>query len=168
MFFWNSLASSMIQQVYAFVLKTYVVILNIWDLQIQLIFFFQLPSLNSVTFFFCQKEKKWLKDPITPNTQKTKSSVRFSVTVDYLSLKPFPLWLGRAGDCDPFLVFCVGLVPTRASLVAQTIKESTCNAGGLGLIPGSGRSPGEGNDNLVPCSWRSPWTEEPGGLPSRR
>ena len=25
-------------------------------------------------------------------------------------------------------------------------KESTCNAGGLGLIPGLGRSPGEGND----------------------
>ena len=26
-------------------------------------------------------------------------------------------------------------------------KESTCNAGDLGLIPGSGRSPGEGNSN---------------------
>ena len=26
-------------------------------------------------------------------------------------------------------------------------KESTCNAGDLGLIPGSGRSPGEGNGN---------------------
>ena len=26
-------------------------------------------------------------------------------------------------------------------------KESTCNAGDLGLIPGLGRSPGEGNDN---------------------
>ena len=24
-------------------------------------------------------------------------------------------------------------------------KESTCNGGDLGLIPGSGRSPGEGN-----------------------
>jgi len=24
-------------------------------------------------------------------------------------------------------------------------EESTCNAGDLGLIPGSGRSPGEGN-----------------------
>ena len=28
-----------------------------------------------------------------------------------------------------------------------TGKESTCNAGHQGLIPGSGRSPGEGNDN---------------------
>ena len=26
-------------------------------------------------------------------------------------------------------------------------KESVCNAGDLGLISGSGRSPGEGNDN---------------------
>ena len=26
-------------------------------------------------------------------------------------------------------------------------KESTCNAGDAGLIPGSGRSPGGGNDN---------------------
>ena len=26
-------------------------------------------------------------------------------------------------------------------------KESACNVGDLGLIPGSGRSPGEGNGN---------------------
>ena len=28
-------------------------------------------------------------------------------------------------------------------------KESACNAGDLGLIPGLGRSPGEGNGNLL-------------------
>jgi len=28
-------------------------------------------------------------------------------------------------------------------------KEFTCNAGDLGLIPGSGRSPGEGKGNPV-------------------
>ena len=28
-------------------------------------------------------------------------------------------------------------------------KESTCNAGDPGLIPGSGRPPGEGNGNLL-------------------
>ena len=32
-------------------------------------------------------------------------------------------------------------------------KESACNAGDLGLIPGSGRSPGEGNDNPLQYSW---------------
>ena len=31
-------------------------------------------------------------------------------------------------------------------------KESVCNAGDLGLILGSGRSPGEGNDNLIQYS----------------
>ena len=35
----------------------------------------------------------------------------------------------------------------RDSLVAQMVKASACNAGDLGLIPGSGRSPGEGNGN---------------------
>ena len=28
------------------------------------------------------------------------------------------------------------------------VKLSACNVGDLGLIPGSGRSPGEGNDNV--------------------
>ena len=32
------------------------------------------------------------------------------------------------------------------SLVAQTVKKSACSAGDLGSVPGSGRSPGEGND----------------------
>ena len=31
-------------------------------------------------------------------------------------------------------------------------KESACNAGDLGSIPGSGRSPGEGNDNPLQYS----------------
>ena len=34
----------------------------------------------------------------------------------------------------------------RATLVAQLIKTPTCNVGDLGLIPGLGRSPGEGKD----------------------
>jgi len=31
-------------------------------------------------------------------------------------------------------------------------KESACNVGDLGLIPGSGRSPGEGNGYPFQCS----------------
>ena len=31
-----------------------------------------------------------------------------------------------------------------ASLVAQLVKESACNAGDLGLMPWLGRSPGDG------------------------
>ena len=36
-----------------------------------------------------------------------------------------------------------------AFLVTQGKKESTCSARDLGLIPGSGRSPEEGNGNLL-------------------
>jgi len=36
-----------------------------------------------------------------------------------------------------------------ASPLAQTVKESTCSAGDPGLIPRSGRSPGEGNGNSL-------------------
>ena len=32
------------------------------------------------------------------------------------------------------------------------VKESACNAGDLGMIPGLGRSPGEGKDYLVQYS----------------
>ena len=43
-------------------------------------------------------------------------------------------------------------------------KESTCNAGDLGSIPGSGRFPGEGNGNLLQYSCLGIlWTEVPGG-----
>ena len=46
-------------------------------------------------------------------------------------------------------------------------KESVCNAGDLGLIPESGRSPGEGNGNpLQYFCLGNPITEEPGKLQS--
>ena len=42
-------------------------------------------------------------------------------------------------------------------------EESTCNEENLDLIPGSGRSPGEGNvtHSNIPA-WEIPWREEPG------
>ena len=44
-------------------------------------------------------------------------------------------------------------------------KESAYNAGDLGLIPGSGRSSGEGNGNQSSIlAWSISWTEEPGIL----
>ena len=48
--------------------------------------------------------------------------------------------------------FGVLSVSKRPSLVAQLVKESTCIAGDLGLIPGLRRSPGEGNGNPLQCS----------------
>ena len=52
-------------------------------------------------------------------------------------------------------------------------KESTCNAGDMGSIPGSGRSRGwedpleeETATHSPILAWQMPWTEEPGGLQS--
>ena len=45
-------------------------------------------------------------------------------------------------------------------------KESACNARELGLIPGSGRSPGVMATQSGILAWEIPWTEEPGGLQS--
>ena len=44
-------------------------------------------------------------------------------------------------------------------------KESACNAGDPGSIPGLGRFPGEGNGNPLQYSClENAMTEEPGGL----
>ena len=47
-------------------------------------------------------------------------------------------------------------------------KESACNVGDLGLIPGLGRSPGgrAWQSTSVFLPGESPWTEEPGRLQS--
>ena len=54
--------------------------------------------------------------------------------------------------------------PDSLGLSAQA---SAYNAGDPGVIPGSGRSPGEGNGtHSSALAWKTPWTEEPGGLQS--
>ena len=57
-----------------------------------------------------------------------------------------------------------------SSLVAQTVKASAYNAyhvGDLGSIPGSGRSPGEGNGTHSSIlAWKIPWMVEPSRLQS--
>ena len=68
---------------------------------------------------------------------KVKAHISFSVS--------FPTSLGFPGDSDS--------------------KESACNEGDLGSIPGSGRSPGEGNGQpLSILTLRNLSTEEPGRL----
>ena len=55
---------------------------------------------------------------------------------------------------------------TLSSLVADG-KASSCNAGDLGSIPGSGRSlEKETATHSSILAWRILWTEEPGGLQS--
>ena len=47
------------------------------------------------------------------------------------------------------------------------VKNPPANTGDVGLISGSGRSPGEGNGNPLQYSCLEiPWREEPGGLQS--
>ena len=47
-------------------------------------------------------------------------------------------------------------------------KDSTCNAGNVGLIPGSGRCPGVGNGNpLWYSAWKIRGQRKPGGLHSK-
>ena len=49
----------------------------------------------------------------------------------------------------------------------SVVKNSLANAGDVGSIPGSKKSPGEGNGNPFSIlAWEIPWTEEPGGLQS--
>ena len=40
-------------------------------------------------------------------------------------------------------------IQTMASLVAQIVKNLAAGAGDVGLVPGSGRSPGEGKGNRL-------------------
>ena len=49
----------------------------------------------------------------------------------------------------------------------SVVKNLPVHAREVGLIPGSGRSPGEGNGNHSSIlAWKIPWTEKPGGLQS--
>ena len=60
-------------------------------------------------------------------------------------------------------ILCLFKVPSRHLLRVTTSllgfldnsagKESTCNVGDLGSIPGLRRSPGEGNSYPLPVSW---------------
>ena len=48
----------------------------------------------------------------------------------------------------------------------SVVRNPPLDAGDMGLIPGLGGSPGEGNGNpLSILAWKIPWIEEPGGLP---
>ena len=60
--------------------------------------------------------------------------------------------LGVSQGSGSFLMLTWYLVSGTTSLVAQMVKASAYNAGDPGLIPGSGISPGEGNDNPLQYS----------------
>ena len=90
------------------------------------------------------------------------------ITGDYSfhpTLLPLPDWIKDLGmECSPRLL---KKKPWMGFSGGSDGKESACNAGDLGSIPGLGRSPGEGMAiHLSIVAWRIPWTEESGGLQS--
>ena len=58
---------------------------------------------------------------------------------------------GLPARCGTQASHCCGL-SCRAPLGGSDSKESACNAGDPDSIPGSGRSPGEGNGNRLQYS----------------
>ena len=71
---------------------------------------------------------------------------------------------GKVEQGKFFLRILGGFRVTRSFPGGSDDKESACNPGDPGLIPISGRSPGEENGNtLYSLAWTIPWTEEPDG-----
>ena len=68
-------------------------------------------------------------------------------------------------DCSQSGSFVHGISRARLELVARWLssEETACKAGDLGSVPGSGRSPKEGNaTHSSILAWEIPWTDEPG------
>uniref|UniRef100_A0A8B9Y8T5 Uncharacterized protein n=1 Tax=Bos mutus grunniens TaxID=30521 RepID=A0A8B9Y8T5_BOSMU len=67
-----------------------------------------------------------------------------------------------------FLLFIYSFLRTVGFPGGSVGKESTCNAGDLGLIPGLGRSAGEWIGYPLQCSWASPVAQLVKNLPAMR
>ena len=48
---------------------------------------------------------------------------------------------------------CIGYTPEMDFAGGSVVKNPLANTGDAGWIPGSGRSPGEGNGNSLQCFW---------------
>ena len=104
-----------------------------------------------------KNEKAWM---LTPGDPKGTPRV---TNLPAMQRPWFDSWLGRSpreGIGQPTLVFL-------GSLGGSHNKESSCNVGDVGLIPGLGRCPGKGMATYChTLIWRIPRTEEPGTLQS--
>ena len=66
-------------------------------------------------------------------------------------------WNVFTGLCENWNLKLKQAKPLEGFSGSSTGKESTCNAGNPGLIPGLGRSPGEGIGYPLQYSWASLW-----------
>ena len=62
------------------------------------------------------------------------------------------------------IIFIILYITFMGLPYSSDSKEPVCKAGDPGSIPGSQRSPGEGNGSLL--QYRIPWTKEADGLQS--
>ena len=81
----------------------------------------------------------------------------------------FSRYIPRKGLVDHMVSFSV-LRNLHAALCdfpgGSVGKESACNVGDMGSIPGFGRMEKEKATHFSILAWRIPWTEEPHGLQS--
>ena len=70
----------------------------------------------------------------------------------------------RVGEACISHILISSFISNNADILAG--KESTCNAGDPGSIPGSGSSPAEGVDYPLQCSWASLMTQTVKNLPA--
>jgi len=61
-------------------------------------------------------------------------------------------WLYKPAPSIPFMAATREKHNSICHPLGQTVKASACNSGDQGLIPGSERSPGEGNANPLQYS----------------
>ena len=88
-----------------------------------------------------------------PNHDDTQGGKSISLEMSLSKLRPLLTYLRRLLPC--LRLFLTYLSPSWLVLAFPGIsegKESACNTGDRGSIPGSGRSPGEGNGNPLQYS----------------
>ena len=97
-----------------------------------------------------QKGDHFIKDPVIPNLPNKWLSVGLNL-IYFTKIYPMLVKINKV----------------RGFSGGSGGKESACNAGDPGLIPESGRSPGEGNGNPLQYSYLENSTDrKPGRLPS--
>ena len=76
-----------------------------------------------------------------------------------------PEVVARTADTLYIMSNITQIVGKKGFPSGSMVKNLPANAGDAGLIPGSGRSPGERNGNHSNIlAWEIPWTEKPGRL----
>ena len=117
------------------------------------------PLLPSLSPSYCSSHwspgcpPRWVLQQIHADFLSSLGSTHRPLTSESsANIAPFlPLQVTEPTSCV-FLSHELNTCSLWASLVAQTGKASACNVGDPGSIPGSGRSPGEGNGNPLQYS----------------